>query len=98
MTTFRPFSNFLLIEPVEIPDTTPSGLYLTEAAKEKPNQGIVIAIGDGQLSDRLEHIPLSAKVGDRVLFPKYSGTELKLNGKKYLLMRDTDLYGAVDSE
>lgn len=96
MANFTPFSNFVLIEPVEIPDTTPSGILLSEGAREKPNQGIVVAIGNGQLSDRLERIPLSAKVGDRVLFPKYSGQEMKLNGKKYLLMRDTDLFGSLE--
>lgn len=92
---FKPFSNFILVEPIELPDTTPSGLVLPESSKEKPNQGNVMAVGDGQLSDRLERIPISSKVGDRVLFPKYSGTELKLNGKKYLLMRDTDLFGVL---
>lgn len=96
MANFTPFSNFVLIEPVEIPDTTPSGLLLSEGAREKPNMGVVVAIGNGQLSDRLERIPLSAKVGDKVLFPKYSGQELKLSGRKFLLMRDTDLFGSLE--
>lgn len=92
---FVPFSNFILVQPIEMPNTTPSGLALPESSLDKPNQGTVVAIGNGQLSDRLERIPISAQVGDKVLFPKYSGTELKLNGSKYLLMRDTDLFGKM---
>lgn len=93
---FRPVSNFILVQPVELPDTTPSGILLPENAKEKPNMGVVRAIGDGQLSDRLERIPISAKVGDKVLFPKYSGMELKIENVKYLIMRDTDIYGILE--
>lgn len=95
MTNFKPLSNYVLIKPIEIPDTTPSGIVLPESSKDRPNQGKVIAVGDGQLSDRLDHIPVSTKVGDVVLFPKYSGTELKLNGEKFLIMRDTDLFGIL---
>lgn len=93
---FTPFSNFILVQPVEVSNTTQSGLVLPDSSIDKPNQGTVVATGNGQLSDRLERIPVSAQVGDRVLFPKYSGTELKLNGIKYLLMRDTDLFGKLD--
>lgn len=92
---FIPFSNFILVQPIEMPNTTQSGLVLPDSSVDKPNQGTVVAVGNGQLSDRLERIPTSAQVGDRVLFPKFSGTELKLNGTKYLLMRDTDLFGRL---
>jgi chaperonin GroES len=94
--TFIPFSNYVLVRPIEIPDTTPSGLVLPESSKEKPNQGEIVAVGNGQLSDRLKRIPVSAKVGDKVIFPKYSGNELKLNGEKFILMRDTDIFGVIE--
>lgn len=92
---FRPVSNFILVEPETVPDTTPSGLVLPESSKDKPNQGSVVAVGDGQYISG-ERIPLSVSVGHRVLFPKYVGTEIKLSGKKYLIMRDTDLFGVLE--
>lgn len=90
----KPLSNYVLIEPVEVPDTTPSGLVLPESSKDRPNQGKVIAVGDGQMYDG-KMISVNVSVGDMVLFPKYSGTELKLNNKKYIIMRDTDLFGIL---
>jgi chaperonin GroES len=90
----KPLSNYVLIEPIEVPDTTPSGLLLPEASKDRPNQGKVVAVGDGQMYDG-KIISVSVKVGDVVLFPRYSGTEMKLKDKKYLIMRDTDLFGIL---
>lgn len=90
---FKPLSNYILIEPGEIPDTTPSGLVLPESSKEKPNQGKVVAVGEGQITDRGDKIPVMVSQGDVVFFNKYSGIEIKLEGKKYLLMRDTELLG-----
>ena len=95
-TILKPFSNFILVKPIEIANTTASGLALPDTAVDKPNQGDVVAAGEGMYSNNGELIPSSAKVGDRVLFPKYSGTELKLDGVKYLLMRDTDLFGVLE--
>lgn len=95
MKEFKPLGNYVLIEPIEIPDTTPSGLVLPESSKERPNQGEVISVGDGQLSDRGELIPVSVKCGEVVLFQKYSGIEFKLEGKKFLIMRDTELLGTL---
>lgn len=92
---FKPLSNYVLIEPVEIPDTTPSGLVLPESSKEKPNQGKVVAVGEGQITDRGDKILVTVSQGDVVFFNKYSGIEIKLEGKKYLLMRDTELLGYI---
>ena len=93
---FKPVSNYVLIEPETVPDTTPSGLLLPENSKDKPNQGTVAAVGDGQYTFDGTKIPVMVKVGDRILFPKYSGTELKLGNKKYLIMRDADLFGILE--
>jgi chaperonin GroES len=95
---FKPTSNYILVRPVETPDTTPSGLVLPESVKEKPNMGTVAAVGEGQFTDRGERLPISVQVNDIVLFPKYSGTEVTLNKEKYLIMRDTDLFGIVVNE
>ncbi len=95
---FKPLSNYVLILPVELPDTTPSGLLLPESSKERPNQGKVVSVGQGQFTDRGEIIPASVKPNDLVFFQKYSGVEIKLEGKKYLLMRDTDLLGVMSAD
>lgn len=95
---FKPVSNYILVSPIEVPDTTPSGLVLPESSLDKPNMGTVISVGDGQLTDRGERIPLSVQVHDIILFPKYAGTEVKLNKEKYLIMRDTDILGIILNE
>lgn len=92
---FKPVSNYILIEPMETPDTTPSGLLLPEQAKDKPNQGTVVATGDGQRNYEGTEIPVCVKVGDTVLFPKFAGTDLKLGPKTYRIMRDVDLFGII---
>jgi chaperonin GroES len=98
MTTFKPLSNYILVKPVEMPDTTPSGILLPEASKEKPNHGVVVAYGEGQRNDKGELIPTVLKDGDTVLFQKYSGIEVKLDGVKYLLMRETDILGILSAD
>ena len=95
---FKPVSNYVLVRPVEVPDTTPGGLLLVETAKEKPNMGTVVAVGDGQWTITGDRLPMAVQVNDIVLFPKFSGTEVILNKTKYLIMRDVDLYGIVTNE
>jgi chaperonin GroES len=95
---FKPVSNYILVKPVEVPDTTPSGLILPESSLDKPNMGTVYSVGDGQLTSEGVRLPVAVKVNDIVLFPKYSGTEVKLNKEKYLIMRDTDIFGVVTNE
>ena len=93
----RPLGDRLLVEPVEAEETTSSGLLLPETAKEKPQQGDVLAAGEGRRDDNGKRIEMDVKVGDRVLFAKYSGTEIKLEGKKLLIMKESDVLGIVQS-
>lgn len=93
---FKPVSNYILVKPSEVSNTTKSGLVLPESSIDKPNHGDVIEIGDGQLSVDGNLLPISVNVGDKVLFPKYAGTEIVLDGLKYLILRDTDLFGILE--
>lgn len=92
---FTPLSNYVLILPSEQSNTTPSGIVLPESTKDKPNQGLVIEVGEGQRNEQGGIIPVSVKRLNRVLFQKYSGVEVKLEDKKYLLMRETDILGIL---
>jgi chaperonin GroES len=93
--SFKPLGGRVLIEPVEQDDVTSGGLFLPETAKEKPQQGKVLAAGPGDRNDKGERVALDVKVGDIILFAKYSGTEVKIEGKKLLIMRESDLLGIV---
>lgn len=93
---FKPLSNYVLVKPVVVQETaTPSGIILPESAVEKPNMGTIIAIGDGILNEVGDRLPMSVQVNDTILYPKFAGTEIKLNGERYLIMRDSDLFGIV---
>lgn len=92
----RPLGDRVLIEPVEQEDTFAGGqLVLPETAKEKPQQGNVLAVGEGRRDEDGERIPMDVKAGDRVLFAKYAGTEIKIDGKKLLIMKEGDILGIV---
>lgn len=93
----RPLFDRVLIERTEEPSKTASGLFLPETAKEKPAEGIVRAIGNGRVSDKGDMTPLSVQVGDRVLFGKYAGTEVKLDGEERLILREDDILGIIES-
>lgn len=94
---FRPLGDRVLIEPVEQEDTFAGGqLVLPETAKEKPQQGTVLAAGAGRRDEDGERIDMDVKVGDRVLFAKYAGTEIKMDGKKLLILKETDILGIMD--
>ncbi|GAB4514251.1 MAG: co-chaperone GroES [Anaerolineae bacterium] len=93
----RPLGDRVLVEPVEVEETIAGGLLLPETAKEKPQQGNVLAAGEGRRDDDGDRIPMDVKVGDRVLFAKYAGTEIKLDGKKLLIMKESDILGIVQS-
>jgi chaperonin GroES len=93
--SFKPLGGRVLVEPVEQEEVTAGGIVLPETAKEKPQQGKVLAAGPGDRNDKGERIALDVKVGDTVLFAKYSGTEVKMEGKKLLIMRESDLLGIV---
>ncbi len=88
--TFRPLADRVLIEPAPAEQTTASGIIIPDSAKEKPLKGKVIAAGNGKTDE-----PMTVKVGDEVLFGQYSGTEIKLNGSTYMIMREADIYGIL---
>ena len=87
----KPLGNRVVIEPVEQEDVTLGGIVLPETAKEKPQKGNVLAVGLGDKDENGKRIAMDVKEGDQVLFPKYSGTEIKIDGKKLLIMREADI-------
>jgi len=95
---FKPLGSRVVIEPVEQEETTSSGILLPETAKEKPQQGTVLAVGLGDRDAEVKSIPMDVKVNDRVLFAKYSGTEIKVDGKKLLILRESDLLAIVEGK
>lgn len=92
----RPLADRVLVEPIEQEETIAGGLLLPETAKEKPQQGRVLAAGEGRRDDDGDRIAMDVKVGDKVLFAKYAGTEIKLDGQKMLIMKESDILGVID--
>jgi chaperonin GroES len=92
----RPLHDRIIVERLEEETTTASGIIIPDSAKEKPMQGDVIAVGKGKVTEDGKVLPLDVKVGDKVLFGKYSGTEVKLDGKEFLMMREDDILGVVE--
>jgi chaperonin GroES len=93
--TLKPLGNRVVVEPLEQEEITAGGIVLPETAKEKPQQGMVQAVGPGDRDEDGKRIAMDVKVGDKVLFAKYSGTEMKLDGKKLLVLRESDLLAIV---
>ena len=87
----KPLGDRVLVEPVEEKETKKGGIIIPDTAKEKPQEGIVRALGTGKLDDQGKRIPFEVKLGDRVLVSKYGGTEIKLDGKEYKLLSSDDL-------
>ncbi|PIE61032.1 MAG: co-chaperone GroES [Desulfobacterales bacterium] len=94
--SFRPLSDRILVERVEENEKTKGGIIIPDTAKEKPAEGKVVATGNGRMGEDGKLLPMDVKVGDRVLFSKYGGTEIKLDGVDYLIMRQDDVLGIVD--
>ena len=92
----RPLHDRIIVERLEEETTTASGIIIPDSAKEKPQQGIVKAVGKGKVTEEGKVMPLDVKVGDKVLFGKYAGTDIKLDGKEYLMMREDDVLGVVE--
>lgn len=92
----RPLNDRILIQRVESEEKTVGGIIIPDSAKEKPSEGKVAAIGPGKRNKKGERIPLDLKEGDKVLFSKYGGTEVKLDGEDYLIMREDDILGVVE--
>jgi chaperonin GroES len=95
---FKPLGGRVVVEPIEGDEITPSGIVLPETAKEKPQKGTVLAVGPGDRDDEGKRIAMDVKKGDVVLFAKYSGTEIKVDGKKLLILRESDLLAIVDDK
>jgi chaperonin GroES len=96
--TFRPLHDKILVKRAEADDQTSSGLYIPDTAKEKPVEGRVIAVGDGARTRGGDRVPLDVKVGDRVLFLKYSGTGVVLDGDDYIVLREDDVVAVLNEE
>lgn len=95
----KPLGDRVLVAAVEKTETVSlSGIIIPDSAKEKPQEGLIIAAGNGRLGDDGRLIPMDVKVGDKVLYGKYSGTEIKIDGKTYLIMHQDDLLGVVEEE
>ncbi len=87
----KPLADRLVVEPIERDEVTASGIYVPETAKEKPQEGKVVAAGPGRKDDEGKRIPMEVAEGDRVLYAKYAGTEIKLEDKKYLILKESDI-------
>ncbi len=95
--SFRPLYDRVLVRRVESEERTSSGLFIPETAKEKPQAAQVVAVGQGRLNEKNELIPLSVKVGDRILFGKYAGDEIKIDGVDHLIFRESDILAVFES-
>jgi chaperonin GroES len=93
---FRPLHDRVLVRRVEAEEKTAGGIIVPDTAKEKPQEGEVIAVGPGTLNDRGELRPLDVKAGDRILFGKWSGTEVRLEGEELLIMKESDVMGILE--
>ena len=92
----RPLHDRIIVERLEEETKTAGGIIIPDTAKEKPQQGKVIAVGKGKKTEDGKVLPLDVKVGDRILFGKYAGTEIKLDGKEFLMMREDDVLGVIE--
>jgi chaperonin GroES len=93
---FKPLGDRTVIEPLEQEETTPSGLVIPDTAKEKPQRGKILSVGPGGRDEDGERIPMDVKVGDTVLFAKYAGSEIKVDGKKLLIIRESDILAIIE--
>ncbi len=93
---FRPLHDRVVVKRVSAEEKTAGGIIIPDTAKEKPQEGEVIAVGPGARNEKGEIVPLEVKVGDRVLFGKWSGTEVKIDGEELLIMKESDIMGILD--
>ncbi len=93
----RPLHDRVVVKRIEESETMQGGLYIPDSAKEKPQQGEVVAVGNGKRDDSGKVNALDVKVGDRILFGKYSGSDIKLDGNEYLIMREDEILGVLNS-
>ncbi|MBR0914374.1 co-chaperone GroES [Bradyrhizobium arachidis] len=93
---FRPLHDRVLVRRIDAEEKTSGGIIIPDTAKEKPQQGEIIAVGPGGRNEQGQLVPLDVRAGDRVLFAKWSGTEVKIDGKELLIMKESDLLGVVE--
>ncbi|HUV91634.1 MAG TPA: co-chaperone GroES [Anaerolineales bacterium] len=96
--SLKPLGNRVVIEPIEQEDITSGGIVLPETAKEKPQKGTILSVGPGERDEDGKYIPMDVKEGDKVLFAKYAGTEIKVDGDKLLILKESDILAIVLSE
>jgi len=94
----KPLGSRVVVEPLETEEITAGGIVLPETAKEKPQKGVVLSVGPGDRDEDGKRIAMDVKVGDTVLYAKYGGTEIKIDGKKLLILRESDLLAIVDTK
>ncbi|HJX30540.1 MAG TPA: co-chaperone GroES [Thermodesulfobacteriota bacterium] len=92
----RPLQDRVIVKRVEEEEKTKGGIIIPDTAKEKPQEGQIIAVGPGKVTDDGKKIPMEVKAGDRVLFGKYSGSEIKMDGEEHLIMREDDILGIIE--
>jgi chaperonin GroES len=95
--SIRPLNDRIIARRLEENEQMRGGLYIPDTAKEKPQEGEVLAVGNGKLLDNGQRIAIDLKAGDRILFGKYAGTEIKLDGEEYLILREDDVLGVVET-
>ena len=93
----RPLQDRIIVKRIEEEEMTKGGIIIPDTAKEKPQEGKVIAVGKGKTADDGKLVKLDVKVGDKILFGKYSGSEIKLNGHEHLIMREDDILGVIEA-
>ena len=92
----RPLQDRILVKRIEEEEKTAGGIFIPDTAKEKPQMGQIVSVGNGKKTEDGKVIPVDLKAGDKVLFGKYSGTEVKVEGNDYLIMREDDILGVID--
>ena len=95
-TNVKPLGDRLLVEPLEEKEVKKGGIIIPDTAKEKPTEGVIVALGTGKIDDNGKKIPFEVKKGDRVLVSKYGGTEIKLDGKEYKIMSSDDILAIIE--
>ena len=91
----KPLGDRILVEPVEEKEVKKGGIIIPDTAKEKPQEGVVVAVGTGRYDKGGQHVPMSVKEGDRVLFGKYAGSEIKIDGEEFLILKEEEIFGIL---
>ncbi|MFZ5915063.1 MAG: co-chaperone GroES [Pseudomonadota bacterium] len=94
--SFRPLHDRVLVRRIDADEKTAGGIIIPDTAKEKPQEGEIVAVGNGARTEKGEIIPVSVKKGDRILFGKYAGTEVKIKGEERIILKESDILGVID--